>query len=371
MNRRVRVGVVGCGLVAQVMHLPYLRELSDRFEVAALCDVSPKALEAGGSVFPDAYQHRHWPDLLNDKLDSVFVLTAGSHSPISVAAAEVGLEIFVEKPLALSEVEGQLAVDAAAHAGVRLMVGYMKRFDPAFEHLAGEFPFDEIRLARVTTLESPLEPYLSHYSLTRSDDVDADIVAELRADEEGRVTAAIQTDNPVLRRAYREILLDSMVHELNGVRALLGEPDLLFADVWGAPSGVTATLAFGHAEAIFSWVDLPGITAYEQDWTFYAPSMRASLRFPAPFLRNAPTQLVLEGGPVGSPASWRSEHIVGYEEAFKRELVEFHEAIVQDREPRTPGSDATRDLALCEKIIENVLMRSAQPLDSARSPTGP
>ena len=40
MPERLRVGVIGCGLIAQVMHLHYLRELADRFEIAALCDVS-------------------------------------------------------------------------------------------------------------------------------------------------------------------------------------------------------------------------------------------------------------------------------------------------------------------------------------------
>ena len=40
MPERLRVGVIGCGLIAQVMHLHYLRELADRFEIAALCDLS-------------------------------------------------------------------------------------------------------------------------------------------------------------------------------------------------------------------------------------------------------------------------------------------------------------------------------------------
>ena len=38
MRDRVRIGVVGCGLIAQVMHLHYLTELSDRFELAAVCE---------------------------------------------------------------------------------------------------------------------------------------------------------------------------------------------------------------------------------------------------------------------------------------------------------------------------------------------
>ena len=40
MTERLKVGVVGAGVIAQVMHLNYLRELSDRFEAVALCDIS-------------------------------------------------------------------------------------------------------------------------------------------------------------------------------------------------------------------------------------------------------------------------------------------------------------------------------------------
>ncbi len=37
---------MGCGLIAQVMHLPYLAELPDRFELAAVCDLSRVASRA-------------------------------------------------------------------------------------------------------------------------------------------------------------------------------------------------------------------------------------------------------------------------------------------------------------------------------------
>jgi predicted dehydrogenase len=46
MPDRVRIGLVGGGLIAQLMHLHYLGELSDRFELAAVCDISP-GLAAG------------------------------------------------------------------------------------------------------------------------------------------------------------------------------------------------------------------------------------------------------------------------------------------------------------------------------------
>jgi predicted dehydrogenase len=45
---RIKIGVVGCGLIAQMMHLPHLRELADSYDVVALCDVSPATLKYVG-----------------------------------------------------------------------------------------------------------------------------------------------------------------------------------------------------------------------------------------------------------------------------------------------------------------------------------
>jgi myo-inositol 2-dehydrogenase/D-chiro-inositol 1-dehydrogenase len=146
------------------------------------------------------------------------------------------------------------------------------------------------------------------------------------------------------------MLLDSMVHELNGVRGLLGEPTALHAArIWD--TGLTVSASFGDVEAVFAWVDLPGIARYVQDWSFYGADRRATLEFPSPLLRNQPTRLVLEDGEPGGVASSRTERVVSYEEAFKRELEEFHAAIAEGREPRTGGEDGLRDVALCRSIV--------------------
>lgn len=352
------MGVVGCGLVAQVMHLHYLGELSDLFEVGAVCDLAPEALEHAGRLFPEARRHREWQNVVADELDAVLVLTPGSHAPVAVAAAEAGLHVFVEKPMCFSVDEGREMIAAADRAGVRLMVGYMKRYDPAYVELAARLDTDALRLARITTLESPLEPYVAHYPLHRGD-LDPGLLAELIADDEARITAAIGTDDPVVRRAYRAVLLDSMVHELNAVRGLLGEPDeLRFVDIWGSqPDGITATFTFGDTECIFAWVDLPGIARYEQDFAFFAPDERLSLVFPSPFLRSMPTQLVAEGGERGTGSAWRTVQTASYEEAFKEELRELHACIAEEREPRTTGADGLRDIALCQAIVRSYLER--------------
>ena len=140
--------MIGCGLIAQVMHLHYLRELSDRFQIAAVCDLSRTVVDRIGEAYGVSRRFTEWAALLQEPLDAVMVLTSGSHEPIVVAAAQAGRHIFVEKPIALSEAEGQAMVAAGEKAGIRIMVGYMKRYDPAVERMAEELRgFSPLRFA--------------------------------------------------------------------------------------------------------------------------------------------------------------------------------------------------------------------------------
>jgi predicted dehydrogenase len=359
MPDRIRVGVVGCGLVAQVMHLPYLRELTDRFEVAAVCDLAPQALDFASELFPAATRHEDWAQLVAEPLDAVFVLTPGSHAPIAIGAAQAGLHVFAEKPMCFSIAEGEEMIAAAEAAGVVLMVGYMKRFDPAYEELQRTLDHDTITFARVTTLESPIEPYSAHYPRSAKAALGEALLAELIAEDDRRLAAALEEADPVLRGLYRSVLLDGMVHELNGVRGLLGEPTTMHtARIARDPTRVSVTASFGDIEAVFSWVDLPGISRYVQDWSFYGPDSRLTLEFPSPMLRNMPTRLLVEGGESGGISSWRTEHTVSYEEAFKRELIEFHAAVTEGRAPRTGAVDALRDVAWSQAIVRAHLGQS-------------
>ena len=113
MSNRTRVGVVGCGLIAQVMHLPYLSELSDRFAIAALCDLSEPVARSCAERYGVARVHTAWQDLLSDDLDAVMILTSGDHAPIAIEAAKAGLHVFSEKPMALSSAGGAQMVEAA------------------------------------------------------------------------------------------------------------------------------------------------------------------------------------------------------------------------------------------------------------------
>jgi hypothetical protein len=72
LHERARIGVVGCGLISQVMHLSYLSELADRFEVAAVCDPSPQVAAACAERYSVEHVYDRWQDLLAATLESPF-----------------------------------------------------------------------------------------------------------------------------------------------------------------------------------------------------------------------------------------------------------------------------------------------------------
>ena len=353
--------MVGAGLIAQVMHLHYLRELSDRYEISVICDIAPENAAASAERFGVPKVCTDWRELLREPIDAILVLTAGSHAPMAIEAARAGLHVLVEKPMCFSTAEAAAMVEAADEAGVTLMVAYNKRYDPAYLRFQDEVAgLVDARLLRVTTLESPFQPYVAHYPLAPVGRPPEAVIAQLRAETAASITTAIGDADESLRRAYHMILLDTLVHELNAVRGLLGEPDRLdYVDI--REGSLTAMLRFGELPVAIHWIDLPGIASYKMEFAAYAPDRRVTLSFPSPFLRSEPTMLEIEAGQPATPRSSISREITSYESAFKRELIAFHDAVVRGTPVPTSGADASRDIALCQAIIQ--CYRTGRPID--------
>lgn len=149
MDARLKVGVIGCGQIAQIAHLPYLQELP-MFEVGAVCDVSPTVVDAVGERFGVRRRYQQFSELVKQQdLDAVLV-TNKNHAGPAIAAMEAGKHVLVEKPIAFNLAQADEMIAAALRNRVKLMVGYMKHYDPAFqwaqEQVAG---MGKIHLIRV------------------------------------------------------------------------------------------------------------------------------------------------------------------------------------------------------------------------------
>ena len=97
----LKIGIIGCGAIAQIQHLPHLRELDAEFEIGGLADLSPKLLEAVGNDYgvPPERRFLDYHDLVRSDIDGVIVCPSGSHAAPAIAAAQAGKHILVEKPM--------------------------------------------------------------------------------------------------------------------------------------------------------------------------------------------------------------------------------------------------------------------------------
>ncbi len=130
MNR-TRVGVVGLGWIAQVVHLPILSKLPEA-EVVAVCDRdksrSRLVAEKFGvkRVFSDPEKMMEL-----DELDAVIVATStDAHKDVALAALKANKPVLVEKPIARNHAEAVAIADAAKQTRCKLMVGMNHRFRP-------------------------------------------------------------------------------------------------------------------------------------------------------------------------------------------------------------------------------------------------
>src|SRR2546423_90178 len=118
--RMIRLGVIGCGQVAELRHLPALRRVSG-VEVAALADVDPLRLERVARQFGVARRCSNYSDLIETgDVDAVAVCVPPAlHAVVARAALDAGKHVFIEKPLALCLAECDLLLESAdAHGAL-------------------------------------------------------------------------------------------------------------------------------------------------------------------------------------------------------------------------------------------------------------
>ena len=349
---RVKVGVIGCGMVAQVMHLPYLRELDDRFEIAALCDVSPAlvaALQRDYDVPKTFTDYRAMLDQAD--VDAVLVLT-NHHAPPAIAAARAGKHLLIEKPMVVNLEEADELIDAVRASGVRAMVGYMKRYDPGY--LAGLRAIEPVKgSANLIELHDVIGPnalFLQHHKIRRFDDIPDDVKASGAAALDAAYRVAIGDAPPDMKRAYG-LMLGLTTHDVSILRGAFGLPDeVLSVDIWKGGMYVTATMRYPSDLRCVFYTGITSLRRFDERLTCYAPERIVEIAFPSPFLKSAPTMVTVSENRDGT---YHEDVITAsYEEAFKEELIHFHECIVTGATPRTDVAIGRGDTELLLQFVE-------------------
>jgi len=126
-KKGLKVGIIGCGRVTEMRHLPVLSEIPD-IEVAALADSDPERLEIIGRKFGISSMFREFRQLVSQPdLDIVAVcVPANCHAEVAIEALQEGKHLFIEKPLALS-LDDCDAIIEKVRPGQHALVGFNLR----------------------------------------------------------------------------------------------------------------------------------------------------------------------------------------------------------------------------------------------------
>lgn len=362
---RLRVGVVGGGLIAQVAHLPTLRRLHAYFEIVALADPSAAVREGVAARHSIEHVHSDWRALLErPDLDALIVCTPhATHAEIVLAGLDAGLHVFVEKPLAIVLGDADRIVERQAESGLTVQVGYMKRYDTAFERLVRELPpsSDGLRLVEAVTFDPGLarEPFFRSDDLIKGHDLPGSVADQGRRALHEQLARAFDSDQADGLEPFSSIYLDALIHDVNLVQGALDQlgeaapARVLHSRCWDGASGASATLELSNqAQWHSTFMYLDGLTDFRESVTFYFRDAIHSLTFPAPYHQQVPTRYQVLRAEDQVPVE---ETVQPHQESYVAELLHFHDCVVSGSDCRTPPEQARRDIELLTRMFEAAL----------------
>ena len=348
----MRVGVIGLGEVAQVVHLPVLQSLPHLYEVRAACDISPTLLQVVGDRFSIPARYGAVDEMLAaGGLDCVLVLNSDEyHAECVVAALDHGLHVLVEKPMCLSSGEVEQIVEARDRTGLTVMVGYMRRFAPAFVEATALMPsLGRINFARVHDVIGRNRLIVDQTAeVCRPTDIPQDLIEQRWARGRRLVEDAVGSVPDELANAYR-LLCGLGSHDLSAMRELLGRPrGVAAARQWRSGGYIAALLDYDdYVVAYETGVDEQ--LRFDAHLEVFGDSASLRVQYDTPYVRHLPTTLVLEQ--TTGDEFRRTVSRPHLKDPYTHELEYFHDAVTSGTAPKTGPEDFALDLDLFAELI--------------------
>ena len=164
-DRRLKIGVVGCGRISK-NHFGSILQYPENLELAAVCDIDGEALKQAGAVY-NVQGYTELKDMLiSEALDLVVLCTpSGLHPAQAALAAQHGVHVVSEKPMATSYNDGLKMVQACDDAGVRLFVVKQNRRNATLQLLKraiDEKRFGAIKMVHLNVFWTRPQEYYDH-----------------------------------------------------------------------------------------------------------------------------------------------------------------------------------------------------------------
>ena len=308
---KVNIGVIGVGRIGR-LHARNLKYQVPGSKVLAVADIFEKSAREVASQLEIPIAEKDYRVLLENKdIDAVVICSStDTHAQIISEAAQAGKHIFCEKPIALDIDKIDQAIAAVKNAGIKLQVGFNRRFDPSFKKakdLVEKGTIGTPHLVRITSRD-PEPPPISYV----------------------KVSGGIFLDMMIHDFDIARFLLGQEVVELMAVGSCLVDPAI------GEAGDIdTAIVTLKYENGAWGTIDNSRKAVYGYDQRIEIFGSEGCVMVG----NSKPTEVI-----VSSANDTKSDKplyffIERYQEAYLAEMKEFIKCIQEDTEPPVGGLD--------------------------------
>ncbi|KAI9718258.1 MAG: hypothetical protein M1812_004248 [Candelaria pacifica] len=367
----INIGIIGCGEVFQVIHLPTLLHLTHLYKILSISDLSTQTLSH--------IQHHH-PSIPTTTTDPYSIINSPSitlillltsdeyHETYTLASLHAGKNVFVEKPLTLSLQSAERIVEAekTAKNGARVFVGYMRRYAPSFvnsfkREIEG---IDRVLYARCRGIVGPNEYFVNQSGIgsfkSSGDDIPKEKIEESHKLVNGLFSEVFEGREITQEKKDFVRFLGSLgSHDLSLMREVLGFPQSV--------SGVSVHALFysailefknskkeeGGEEEKFALMYESGIDSvprFDSHLAVYGKNKSVCIQYDTPYIKGLPIKVRVEEMNRFGEVVCR-EIIGSYEDAYTAELKELYACLSEGKRIKTGVEDALLDLRLCKMLF--------------------
>jgi inositol 2-dehydrogenase len=330
--RKLGIGVLGVGAMGK-RHAENIRRLVPEARLIAVADVAADQARQVATELEIEHGFATFEAMLERKdIDCVVIATPDKfHAQAIRTAAAAGKQILCEKPLALSLADAHDALEAVAKAGVRLQIGFMRRYDPGYAAAMKRIEAGEIG-----------EPVVFK-SIGR--DKDAPPISSYQS----KLNGMLFYNNSIHDFDLARWLMRDEVKEVQAYATVAIRPEVAeFGDI---VAGVV-NLKYGRGAIgnIESYVQ----AVYGYDVRTEIAGSKGSILV-GNLQQTSVTFLTSEGG----TQTLADHFLTRFEDAYVAEVRDFVQSMLQDRAPRVSGEDGLRALEIAVAAEKSYLQSKA------------
>jgi myo-inositol 2-dehydrogenase/D-chiro-inositol 1-dehydrogenase len=311
MKKEVNVGVIGLGRIGK-LHVHNIMAQIQAIKLIGVSDIIENSLQEVSQKYDIPIIKNDYRYLLDNKeIDAVVICSStDTHAKIMIEAAQAGKDIFCEKPIALDLKEIDRALEAVKTEGIKLQIGFNRRFDPSFmkaKEMVQSGKIGKPHIVKITSRD-PAPPPIEYI----------------------KVSGGIFLDMTVHDFDMIRYLLDDEVKELMAVGSCLVNPEISkYNDI------DTAIITFQYKNGGWGIIDNSRQAVYGYDQRIEVFGSEGCVQV----ANKKPTEVSLYGKESTTSDKPLYFFLERYNESYINEMKHFVDCIQNDRNPSVSGYD--------------------------------